>query len=67
MPDGKAAGVRCAQLDADNRCLIFADPRRPEVCASLRASLEMCGADENVAATRGHAMTFLSRLELQTR
>ncbi|MEO7253096.1 MAG: YkgJ family cysteine cluster protein [Casimicrobium sp.] len=70
IPDalnGKPAGVRCVQLDDSNRCLIFGDPRRPAVCASLRASVEMCGTDENVAATRIHAMAFLTTLETQTR
>ena len=64
---GKPAGARCVQLDDDNRCMIFGDPRRPEVCASLRASVEMCGANDNVVATRAHAMKFLSALEAQTR
>ena len=65
-PLGKAAGVRCVQLDAKNRCMIFGDARRPAVCSSLRASVEMCGVDENVNATRVHAMHFLSRLEQAT-
>ena len=64
---GKPAGVRCVQLDDDNRCLIFGDPRRPAVCSSLRASVEMCGENESVPATRVHAMKFLSALEAQTR
>lgn len=42
MPDGKPAGVRCVQLDDANRCRIFGLPERPEVCSSLRPSLEMC-------------------------
>lgn len=67
MPLGKAAGVRCVQLDDANRCKIFGDPRRPLVCSSLRASAEMCGANENIDATRTHAMTFLTRLERETR
>jgi len=29
--------------------------------------LEMCGGDENVDVTRGHAMQFLARLERETR
>lgn len=66
-PGGKMAGVRCVQLDDNNRCLIFGDPRRPEVCSSLRASVEMCGTDDNVRATHFHAMTFLTKLEAQTR
>jgi hypothetical protein len=67
MPLGKAAGVRCAQLDDDNRCKIFGDPRRPAVCSSLSASLEMCGSAQGVDATRSHAMNFLTRLERETR
>jgi hypothetical protein len=57
MPDGKAAGVRCIQLDNDERCRIFGDPRRPAVCAGLQPSSEMCGA------TREQAMFFLLELE----
>jgi uncharacterized protein len=66
MPTGKPAGVRCTQLDEDNRCMIFSDPRRPAVCGSLRASVEMCGIDDNVSATRIHAMKYLTALEAQT-
>lgn len=65
-PHGKLAGQRCVQLDDENRCKIFGDPRRPSVCSSLRASAEMCGTDENVDATRTHAMRFLTRLERET-
>ena len=60
MEGGKPAGVRCIQLDASDRCRLFGDPRRPAVCGSLRASLEMCGAD------RVYAMDFLRRLEVIT-
>jgi Fe-S-cluster containining protein len=67
MPEGKPADVRCVQLTDDNRCAIFGDPRRPSVCSTLRASLEMCGANEQVAATRIHAMRFLNALERATR
>jgi len=66
MPGGKPAGVRCAQLAGDNRCLIFGDPRRPAVCSSLRASVEMCGGDPDVKATQAHALRFLTLLEQQT-
>ena len=58
LPKGKPAGVRCVQLDDNNRCLLFGDPRRPTVCSSLRASVEMCGPDENVMTARIHAMKF---------
>jgi Fe-S-cluster containining protein len=60
MPLGKPAGVRCAQLTADNRCAIFGDPRRPAVCASLRPEPEMCGSD------RLHALAWLTALETAT-
>lgn len=60
MPTGKPAGVRCIQLDADNRCMIFGKPGRPAVCESLQPSAEMCGI------SREHALVFLERLERAT-
>ena len=61
MPHGKPAGVRCVQLGADDRCLLFGDPRRPAFCGSLQPSAEMCGA------TREQALQYLTDLERQTR
>jgi hypothetical protein len=60
MPRGKPAGVRCVQLDAANLCSIFGLPERPDCCAGLQPSMEMCGA------TREHAMHWLARLEAAT-
>lgn len=60
MPGGKPAGMRCAQLDQQNRCMIFGRPERPAVCASLRPSREMCGDSS------AHAMQWLGWLEAQT-
>ncbi|MGH8459975.1 MAG: YkgJ family cysteine cluster protein [Stenotrophobium sp.] len=60
MPQGKPAGVRCVQLGADNRCGLFGDPRRPVVCGSLMALVEMCGE------TREFALTYLGKLERLT-
>jgi uncharacterized protein len=60
MPHGKPAGVRCAQLSDDNRCLIFGRPERPAVCVSLRPNPEMCG-ESSV-----HAIAFLDSLERAT-
>ncbi len=60
MPHGKPAGVRCVQLDADDRCRIFGRPDRPAVCASLRPEPDMCGA------SAAQAMRFLTRLEAAT-
>ncbi|CAI07055.1 conserved hypothetical protein [Aromatoleum aromaticum EbN1] len=42
MPNGKAAGVRCAQLTTTNRCAIFGRPHRPACCAGLKPAEEMC-------------------------
>ena len=60
MPDGKPAGVRCVQLTDDNLCRLFGRPDRPEVCARLRPSQEMCGE------TREHALEYLAALEKAT-
>jgi len=61
MPGGKPAGVRCVQLDDDQRCRIFGRPERPACCAGLEPSGEMCG-DSREAAIR-----WLERLEVSTR
>ena len=61
MPQGKPAGVRCIQLDEDDRCRLFGDPRRPAVCGSLQPSEDMCGD------SREQAMRWLSGLESLTR
>jgi len=60
MPDGKPAGVRCIQLDADNRCRIFGRPERPAFCVGLQPSEEMCGN------SREQALRWLSWLEGET-
>jgi uncharacterized protein len=60
MPMGKPAGVRCVQLDDDNRCRLFGKAERPAVCRSLQPQPAMCGPD------RDHAMTWLARLERAT-
>lgn len=61
MPEGKPAGVRCVQLDPDERCRLFGRPERPAVCVSLRPSKEMCGK------SRAEAMAYLEGLEGETR
>ena len=61
MPGGKPAGVRCVQLDEQDRCRIFGQPERPAVCGSLQPSEDMCGD------SREQAMRWLSGLESQTR
>jgi len=60
MPGGKPAGVRCVQLTADNRCLLFGQPERPEVCLRLRPEQEMCGE------TAEEALVYLAFLERAT-
>ncbi len=60
MPHGKPAGVRCAQLTADNACAVFGKPERPAFCGGLQPSQEMCGA------TREEALAWLTRLEQAT-
>ncbi len=61
MPDGKPAGVRCVQLSDDNRCNLFGQPERPEVCNCLRPNEEMCGR------SFAEAYTYLVTLEQITR
>ena len=60
MPDGKAAGVPCAQLLPDMRCAVFGRPERPAFCGGLRPSAEMCGDN------REQAIVWLNRLERET-
>ncbi|WP_038711644.1 YkgJ family cysteine cluster protein [Burkholderia sp. lig30] len=60
MPGGKPAGVRCAQLGDDLRCLIFGRPERPACCSGLQPQQPMCGA------SRADALAWLTRLETAT-
>ena len=66
MPNGKPAGVRCIQLDDENRCMIFGKTERPAFCGSLQPSIEMCG-DEFLGNPREHAIAWLSQLEVATK
>lgn len=61
MPEGKPAGVRCVQLDADNQCRLFGSRDRPAVCGSLQPAPDMCGS------RREEAMAILLQLEHATR
>ncbi len=60
MPNGKPAGVRCVQLDDENRCKLFGLPERPEVCVRLRPAPAMCGSN------REEALAMLDHLEIAT-
>lgn len=61
MPHGKPAGERCVQLDADNLCRLFGDPRRPAVCRQFDYDDEICGEQ------RQDALDILTELETLTR
>lgn len=63
MPGGKPAGVRCTQLDPNNRCLIFGQADRPAVCGQLQPQLEMCGPHDDGGL---HALAYLTQLEQLT-
>jgi hypothetical protein len=63
MPQGKPAGVPCAQLDEARRCRLFGQAARPAVCGQLQPSMEMCGPTDDGGA---HARLFLTRLEIAT-
>lgn len=52
MPGGKPAGVRCVQLDDDNLCRLFGDPRRPAVCHCFDYDPELCGDNRDSALQR---------------
>jgi hypothetical protein len=60
MPNGKPAGMRCAQLTDDNRCRLFGRAERPAVCVGFRPSPDSCGD------SREQAVTILGRLEART-
>ena len=57
LPQGKAAGIPCPQLSAENLCLLYGKSERPSVCSSLRPSREMCGS------SREDALAYLAALE----
>ena len=60
MPDGKAAGQACVHLDANLRCLLFGDPRRPGFCGTFAAEPAVCGE------SREQALAILAELEVIT-
>lgn len=61
LPNGKAAGLICPQLDGGRLCILFGKPERPEVCRRFGANIEHCG---NSSA---EAMQHLEELEQLTR
>jgi Fe-S-cluster containining protein len=49
MPNGRASGERCIQLDENNRCMIYNDPKRPKVCIEFEPNIEFCGTNSEEA------------------
>ena len=61
MPQGKAAGERCVNLDTQtNLCRIWGTDIYPEVCRRFNAATDTCGD------SREEALALLNRLELAT-
>lgn len=60
MPHGKPAGVRCVQLDDQNRCQLFGLIERPAVCEQFSATLEVCGEDSGTALVNLHELEKLT-------
>lgn len=60
MPKGKPAGVRCVQLDLENRCQLFGSKERPLVCSSFQAEPSICGESQE------QAIKIISEWELLT-
>ncbi|MFZ5483304.1 MAG: YkgJ family cysteine cluster protein [Pseudomonadota bacterium] len=61
IPEGKPAGVPCAQLTDDFRCAVFGRPERPTFCSGLVPTPQMCGL------SRDYALAWLTHLEMATR
>ena len=59
-PQGKPAGVSCANLTPDLRCGLWQKPERPVCCGGLQPSEEMCGD------SREQALRWLGVLEADT-
>ncbi|WOC27987.1 YkgJ family cysteine cluster protein [Pseudoalteromonas sp. N1230-9] len=60
MPNGKAAGERCIQLDDNNLCKLFGDASRPKVCSDFSATIDVCGK------TNEQALYLITELEQMT-
>lgn len=61
MLEGKPAGVRCTQLTDDNKCKLFGNPERPNICSELHPSEDMCGQ------TNEEAFMILEAMEKATK
>ncbi len=60
MPNGKPAGIRCANLTNENLCRLYGRPERPAFCCGWKPAPEVCG--ESFA----QAMKNLAVLEKDT-
>ena len=63
MPHGKPAGVACVHLDAEMRCRLFGDTRRPALCDKFRAELAVCGDSPEQALQIIGQLEILSKPE----
>ncbi|MBT9555626.1 MAG: YkgJ family cysteine cluster protein [Myxococcales bacterium] len=61
MPMGKAAGVRCANLDTANRCVLWGTPDYPSVCRGFSPEADICGDDDATALRNLVALDALTR------
>ncbi len=43
MPNGKPAGVRCAKLTDNNKCILYGQPQRPSFCIGYSPTAGLCG------------------------
>lgn len=65
MPGGKPAGVRCIHLDDENRCRLFNDPSRPEVCNLFKPEPEFCGSNRDEALRILAGLSDISEEDLE--
>lgn len=61
MPQGKPAGVRCANLTSENFCSVHGTGSYPAVCRAFKPARDMCGD------TNEHAARYLTELENLTK
>lgn len=62
MPDGKPAGIPCANLDSVTlRCTIWQQENYPKLCARFQAEESVCGN------SRDEALEIIRILEEDTR
>ena len=61
MPEGKPAGVFCANLDPTNfQCKIWQQDNYPKVCGDFKACDDVCGMN------REEALQLINKWERET-